>query len=510
MQDGTLVRFRQAGVRRGRNLVLGGLDWELAAGESWAVFGANGAGKSTFLSLVRGDIWPSEGERTYFVDGRPQVSPLGFREKSALVSAEQQLWYVRAGVNPTALDVAVAGLRDTPLAYGRVRDDELAAARAALAAVGLAELEARLFSSLSQGQQRRVLLARALAGKPRLLVLDECLEGLDAAAREEMLASLRAQAERRGEEPGVQLLYATHRPEEARALGLSRGLVVEAGKVVFAGSLDEAAARAFPDIGDGAGEAAPVVPASSVSEPGGKGAPAFLLAFEKVTAVRGGRAVLVGLDWTVRPGEHWAVLGPNGAGKSTLLALAAGDLHPVAGRVGRFGRFKPMSLWEIRRRTALVSFDLHVIHEEDMTGLAVVVSGLRGHIGLHEAATPEEEARARALLFELGLAELAQRSVESFSSGQLRRLLLARALVAGPRLLLLDEPFAGLDAPSRAAMRRTLAAMAGRGASLVMTSHHADDLPDVPMRTLRLSAPEDAGNFAGTYEIGVPEEEWGD
>ena len=102
-----------------------------------------------------------------------------------------------------------------------------------------------------------------------------------------------------------------------------------------------------------------------------------LLDFSHVTVTRGGRAVLADFSWTVRPCEHWAVTGPNGAGKSTLLALAAGDLHPAAGRIARFGSVKPLSLWAIRQRAALVSFSLDIAHESETTGLGIVVSGLR-------------------------------------------------------------------------------------------------------------------------------------
>ena len=220
--------------------------------------------------------------------------------------------------------------------------------------------------------------------------------------------------------------------------------------------------------------------------PPGK-APAFLLALDRVTVLRGGREIVSGLTWTVRPGEHWVVTGENGAGKSTLLSLAAGDLFPASGRIGRFGSFKPLSLWTIRQRAALVSFDLDVLHDRAITGREIVISGMRGHIGLHESVTAqEEEKRAAAMLLDMGLSGLAERTADTLSTGELRRLLLARALAGDPELLLLDEPFAGLDAASRADMRHSLVLAAERGQTIIMASHHADDLPDVPMRELRL------------------------
>lgn len=476
MSGGLGIRLCSAGVRRGPTDILCGIDWLMQPGESWAVLGANGAGKSTFLALARGDIWPSAGARSFIVEGREQLSPLGFRDHTAFVSAAQQVWYARSEADPAAWEVVLSGLDDGPLPYGEVDEEGRAVSLRALAGAGLADYADRAFSSLSQGQQRRVLLARALVGRPSLLILDEALEGLDAAARAAMIATLQAQARR-----GTQLLCATHRPEEASALPLDKGMVLERGSIVFQGPVQEALAVAFPPHWRIAHRHRP-----ALACPPGK-APAFLLALDRVTVLRGGREILRGLTWTVRPGEHWVVTGENGAGKSTLLALAAGDLFPASGRVGRFGSFKPLSLWTIRQRAALVSFDLDVLHDRAITGREIVISGMRGHIGLHEAVTAqEEEKRAAAMLLDMGLSGLAERSADTLSTGELRRLLLARALAGDPELLLLDEPFAGLDAASRADMRHNLALAVERGQTIIMASHHADDLPDVPMRELRL------------------------
>ena len=168
-------------------------------------------------------------------------------EHTALVSAAQQLWYARFEAGPEALEVVLSGLRDTPLVYGGIAEAEREAALAALGEVGLERLAERVFSDLSQGQQRRVLLARALIGRPRILFLDECLEGLDVRSREAMLRALRQQTER-----GARLVCATHRAEEALALGLAKGLVLAGGEAVFQGELEQALALAFPADAGGA------------------------------------------------------------------------------------------------------------------------------------------------------------------------------------------------------------------------------------------------------------------
>jgi molybdate transport system ATP-binding protein len=171
------------------------------------------------------------------------------------------------------------------------------------------------------------------------------------------------------------------------------------------------------------------------------------------------------------------VVGPNGAGKSTFLRLLAGEEQPARGTIDRLDLGPRAAAFDLRGRVGLVSPELQARHRFDATGEEVVLSGFAGTIGLADAPTPSQRARAAALLERLGIAALAQRHLLSLSYGELRKLLLARALAPAPDVLLLDEPLAGLDAASRAWSLQVLDEARAAGAALVTVTHHEDEIP---------------------------------
>jgi molybdate transport system ATP-binding protein len=192
------------------------------------------------------------------------------------------------------------------------------------------------------------------------------------------------------------------------------------------------------------------------------------------------REILCRVNLTVAPGGHLAVLGANGSGKSTLLGLMAGQHHPaLGGQVLRPGLTAPEGLTDlrdIRRRIGQVSFELEAEYDKEITVLEVVLSGSQASIGLYAAPTDKDVAAARRWLAFFGLADLTGRRLGALSAGQTRRLFLARAMAAGPRLLLLDEPFSGLDAASRRAAMEAVSAAARSGVTVVCAVHHPEDI----------------------------------
>src|SRR5262249_35840466 len=156
--------------------------------------------------------------------------------------------------------------------------------------------------------------------------------------------------------------------------------------------------------------------------------------------------VLRNIDWQMRPKENWVILGRNGSGKSTFLKLIAGDLHAAAGSaIQRFRMTARHTLWDLRKKIGVVSAELQVRYSEALTGTDVIASGFFSSIGLIDRVTARQRAQVRTLTRRLGLQSLAQRSVQRLSYGEFRQILLARALVHDPALLLFDEPFDGLD-----------------------------------------------------------------
>jgi molybdate transport system ATP-binding protein len=207
-----------------------------------------------------------------------------------------------------------------------------------------------------------------------------------------------------------------------------------------------------------------------------------------VTVLVDGRPVLDRVTWSVRTGEAWGITGPNGAGKSTLLRLLCGEEQPASGTIDRLDLGRRADADQLRPRLGLVSPELQARHRFEASGEAVVLSGHLGTVGLAEAPSAARRAAAAALLDRLGLAPLRRRGFLTCSYGEQRLLLLARALVAGPEVLLLDEPFAGLSPEARIALRRTLAGLQAQGTTLLLVSHHEDELVGLATRRARLEA----------------------
>jgi molybdate transport system ATP-binding protein len=202
-----------------------------------------------------------------------------------------------------------------------------------------------------------------------------------------------------------------------------------------------------------------------------------------------GRPALRDLSWTVRTGESWAVVGPNGAGKSTLLRLVVGDEQAMpGGKVSRLDLGERASVWEVKARVGYVSPDLQARHRGDVLAEEVVASGFTASVGLDAPPTEPQRAAVGRALARLRVAHLAGRRIHALSFGELRRLLLARALVADPELLVLDEPCDGLDPESRAALLEDVEGLARAGTPLILVTHHEEDLVPAIDHVLELAA----------------------
>ncbi|ACV69211.1 ATP-binding cassette domain-containing protein [Desulfohalobium retbaense] len=440
------LRLAGARVRLGSTTVLTGLDCALYPGEHVVVTGANAAGKSTFLRLCAGLVWPTDPAcREYILQGRRTTSPLPVRHHGAWVAPGQQLAYQGRQARVTVWEVVATGLTNTPFVYVPLSEADAMQVWTTLERFGLQELAERSFAGLSQGQQWQVLLARAMSGGPRFLFLDECTSGLDGPSRDLFWQALHTAVQL-----GAHALLATPQPW-ACPEWIGRTITLDQGRII-AGPMRQTAeqgAAAKPGASAGA----------TTGEPTNS---RVLVRLSGARVRHEGRDLLGPVSLAIRAGTVWAVRGPNGAGKTTLLRLVSGDAPPYAGQ-GREYPCLPAQSDRARRETRI-----RAVFPDQR--IELFVRNLpAGAIAGHNAG------ETRQLWCRFGLQGLEERPFAHLSSGQQQRVLLTRALAGAPSLLVLDEPFTALDAWGRAVCREVVQEHIARNVAVVYSAHAEAD-----------------------------------
>lgn len=492
-----LLEIEGASFRLGDQLVFPDTNWIMRRGENWAIVGPNGSGKSLFavalrggLPLIRGEmVWRKGGKID--TNGAEGIGLVSFDERHrALASTvaqsrwnsleEESTMLVRdflsyeavMEVNP--FEVTDAHQQAKP-AFERRRDR----------AVTLFEIQpllSRPMLALSNGEHQRVQLAKAWCRARSLLVLDEPFQGLDPQARVEV-RSIAVQLMR----SPVPVLLLTTRADELPAQ-ITHVLWLEDCAVKAQGPRAVVLAGRGNRVIHPARNQRRSSPTRSAGRPRRLGKP--LVEMHGVSVKYGDEAVLRDVDWTVRERESWALLGRNGSGKSTLLALIFGD-HPqsYSNDIRVFGRARGCgdSIWEIKRRIGWVSPELQVHFDSGVDCLGVVSSGFEETVGVFGRVAPDRVRAARGWLGKVGLGDLASTAFGAVSEGEQRLVLLARALVKKPSLLLLDEPCQGLDVASRGWINATIDRLIqSGGVTVVYVTHREEEIPASIVRRLRL------------------------
>ena len=486
------IELHAVSVRRGGTWALRNISLRLNAGERWALIGGNGAGKTQLLKLLGTDVWPTptgRETRTYSLGTHP-VDLIAAKQRIAYIGAELQDKYALYGWDLPVPDLVASGLHRTDLLLRPVTPKEWRQTAAMLERCGLGHLGRRRFLSLSYGQKRLALLARALVQTPDWLLLDEFYNGLDADYRRRIDGILS-----RVHAAGQSWIAASHRAVDVP--GGTQGLIE-----LHAGRLRSVRLLSGVDLARlarHAGESPPPRSARTAEPRRGKRAvrvvrdrrsaakSALLLRVRGVDLYVDYRAVLRDVNWDLRGGEHWAVFGANGSGKSSFLKMLYGDLSPaLGGRMERAGfpRGTPIDSW--KRRVGYISPELQTDYAVNVTVSDLVASGRYASIGMSDAPTAADRRSARHWLRYFALLSVAQRRPRELSYGQMRRALFARALAGDARILLLDEPLTGLDPRQRAAMKRLLERLMKRGLTLIVAVHHPEDLPCGITHALRL------------------------
>ncbi|TLY73356.1 MAG: ATP-binding cassette domain-containing protein, partial [Gammaproteobacteria bacterium] len=309
------VRLAHLSLRRGGRKVLHGISWTIRPGERWVLAGANGAGKTQLLKLIAGNVWPAPAARAtrhYLLGRQLSSTPYGIKDQIAYLGAERQDKYQRYGWNMPVERIVGTGLYRTDIPLDALSVADRRSICRTLERLAVAHLAPRPLLSLSYGERRVILLARALVSRPRLLLLDEVLNGLDEINRGRVLRWLARQT---GRLPWV---LATHRIEDVPP-SATHALLLRRGRIAYGGALPGAPLARW--LAAPARRESPALSARAAARPGGRS----LVRLIKARVYLDERRVLEGISLTVRSGEFWVIHGRNGSGKTTLLRTLYGD-----------------------------------------------------------------------------------------------------------------------------------------------------------------------------------------
>lgn len=337
---------------------------------------------------------------------------------------------------------------------------------------------------LSSGELRRLRLNEVLKTKPRVLVLDNPFIGLDIQARDELSRTLCSLAK----EEDVLLILVLSRWEDIPAC-VTHIVEVSEGIVGQKIPRSEWKQPALPSVilSEEKRQAIFNLPIQETPQSD------IVLDFRDVTIRYGSRTLLNRLCWTVKRGEHWSLSGPNGSGKSTLLSIVCADNpQAYANDITLFGhrRGSGESIWEIKKNIGYVSPEMYRACRSNQPVLQIVAAGLLDANG-YPRRPGEEQMRACFFWMDVfGISNLTDRSFMSLSSGEQRLVLLARAFVKSPPLLILDEPLHGLDAYNRQLVRDVIDTyMQNPSKTLIMVTHYAEELPACINRHFTMNPP---------------------
>lgn len=450
------------------------------------------------VAVVRGELrtpfLTSDGASLQPTPAIAHVSPQTQRHIAVQESSfYQSRWHsgVAHGQRTVAEFLAQESVEDrNPFEVGTSRGNEREFARfrrQLIQWLGTKDLWRKKLVHLSNGEMRKTLFIHELLKFPGLTILEDVYAGLDAATRRRL-----DQVVTRLMREGWVFLVVTNRIEEIPAT-TTHLLLISDYRVVAHGRKRRMLQIWRKRLGKNqppSGSVASSGAAKSNNRTQALGQP--IVELRNVSVTGGGKTILRNITWTLRGGECWLILGANGAGKTTLLNLIQGD-HPQAfsAQVRLFGRpiDSTQTLWRARQRIGWMSPELHQHYPLGWSLEEVVCSGFYNSLGLFESCSQCRRALARKWLAFLGLCDQARAAFGELSFGQQRMVLLARAMVKQPRLLILDELCQGLDAAQRRILLRAVErAVDETGVSLIFVTHHEKEIPACVSRRLRLAA----------------------
>ena len=524
MIDKLFISAKNVTIRIGESLILKNVSWEMQRNEHWAIIGPNGSGKSTFVKAFLGKVQVVEGNLTcYFKDdeGKPAatcvdcvgyVAPELLRTIMGREILKEEAWHYCGQIDKgtTVEDIIAESI------CGNLREKDLGKRIEEVALkANVKDLLKRKIRSLSTGQMNQVMIARALIKKPKLLILDEPFDGLDKASKSSLSETIQnlMQGEmkvilitQKVDEilPGItNLLYIKdgcfHRSGKIRDV-LKKEIINEVFEIdnslkisKYAIEVKRNQESAFLKSKEGflKNKSIDITKTNQV-----------IVEMNNVSVKYGNEEAIKDFNWTIRKGENWVLLGPDGAGKTTIINLINGENPKVyANDIRLFGikRGSGESIWETRRNLSFVSANMQNRFNRKMLAKEVVMSGFYDTDGLYKKCTVEEKEVALKWMNELGIYDLKDRYFGRLSYGQRQIVLITRALVKSPLLLLLDEPLNGLDAAKRKSLSEILEFIGYENKiNLLYATNNEDEILNCMTHQLSISY----GRVTGTKILG--------
>lgn len=469
-QDAALVTLAQISVNTGGNPVLTDINLHILRGQQWAVIGHSGSGKTTLAHVLTGSIFYSGQVDYHFPGGGTHRIELVEQQHHFKNLRNTSSFYYQQRFNASEADDSntVAGILE---GYSDSNNW--------IMVLHLDTLLTKPVLQLSNGENKRLQLARALLCNPEILILDNPFIGLDAEGRKTLHILLDVISGK-----GVHIILITG-PAELPGC-ITHVAVLEKGRLVSVQPKQVYQQRPVADEGVVALDIALLQQLQSPAEAG------FELAvkMEHVIIRYGEKTILDKIKWQVKKGECWNLSGPNGAGKSTLLSLITADNpQAYANNIILFDKKRGSgeSIWDIKRKIGFVSPELHLYFEQSATCFEVVASGLFDTIGLFRRLSEAQEEKVLLWMRLMDLTAFRDKRIYQLSTSQQRIALLARALVKNPPLLILDEPTQGLDEIQTAWFKNLVNEVCRLyGTTLIYVSHYTSDLPSCIKHFLRL------------------------
>jgi len=488
-----LINIQNATVKQLGRTVFEGLDFKWEVGQHWAVVGQSGALLTAFLDTVLGKTMVPQGlvERPFSEAYQKQKNQKGeinsFRDLISTVSQQYtfrnksnlQNFYYQQRFNSMESDEAAN-------VYEYLSDIEVKVAgpwdiQTVLEIMRLNDLKEKSLIKLSNGETRRLAIASALIKNPKLLLMDQPLTGLDVQSRVDFGGILKEIVK-----TGIHVMMTTHSNEIPDCITHVAKIGDKKLKKVSK-SNEFIASESFSKEENGIDFSL----LKNLLKQGEKSVLNTIVDLRNVVVDYGGQKILNQVDWRILPGEKWALKGENGAGKSTLLSLILGENpQAYANDIWLFDRKRGTgeSIWDIKKHIGFVAPELSRYFPANQTCLKVVLSGLFDTMGLFKKVSQEQEQLALDWLRLFGLENTSILLLGQVSLENQRFVLLARSLIKGPSLLVLDEAAQGMDEMQRKLFRKTIDQVCSiHTLAMVYVSHYEEDIPKCVDKVLRLS-----------------------